>query len=189
MNMKEFFKGKKIIIPIVFFIVLIVGTIVFVNSKNDGMSNTNEIKIYYRTYYKDKWSKWSKNGITSGDYENNIKNIQIKVKTRTEGYVFYNVYSNGKWINEITNNSKIKNNAIKGLSFENMDTIYNKYDICYRTYNKKDKWLGWACNGEVSGNSEENVTALEVKIIPKNVTRYEWLKDYNKTLMESSKNF
>ena len=72
---------------------------------------------------------------------------------------------------------------------ENIESLNKKFDICYRTYNKKDKWLSWTCNGNISGNINENITALEIKIIPKNIVKYDWLKDYNKTLKASSIDF
>ena len=189
MDIKKILKNKKVLISLVVVILIIIFIIFVINTKNDGMSNTNKVSIYYNTYSNGKWSHWSKDGLTSGNYNNSIENIKIKVKTKLNGYVFYNVYSNGKWSEDLESDSKIKNEKIQGLSFENMDTLYNGYNICYRTYNKKDKWLAWACNGDPTGNIKKNITALEIKIIPKNVSKYEWLRDYNKTLKDSSKGF
>jgi len=77
---------------------------------------------------------------------------------------------------------------IFGLKMKVSNLLHNKYDICYRTYNKKDKWLNWTCNGEIAGNKEEPITALEIKIIPKGTVKFDYLKDYNKKI-DSSKNF
>lgn len=189
MDIKEIFKNKKVLISLAVTVLIIIFIIFIFNNRNDGMSNTNKVSIYYKTYSNGKWSHWSKDGLTSGKYNQDIENIKIKVKTKLNGYVFYNTYSNGKWSKDLESDSKTKNQKIQGLSFENMDTLYNGYNVCYRTYNKKDKWLEWTCNGETSGNIKENITALEIKIIPKNVNKYEWLKDYNKTLKDSNKGF
>lgn len=187
MNIKKILKNKKIIISVLA-VILIVALILVFNNKNDGMLNTRKVSIYYKTYTDKGWSKWSKNGITSGNKEDSIKNIKIKVKTKVNGYVIYSVYNN-KWKDNLEEDKKIKNNEIYGFKFSNINTLNKEFDICYRTYNKKDKWLNWACNGDISGNIKENITALEIKIIPKNVVKYDWLKDYNKTLNEPNIGF
>ena len=64
-----------------------------------------------------------------------------------------------------------------------------KYDICYRTYNKKDGWLDWACNGEISGNKKYRIKNIKIKIIPKNVLKSEYLEDYKKDIKGKSKGF
>lgn len=177
---------KKIFISIIAVSIFIIALLAILNSKNDGMENTKKVSIYYKTYTNNGWSKWSKNGITSGNYNDSIKNIKVKVKSKTNGYVVYNIYSNDEWIeNEPDDNQK----DLKGLKFSNINTLNKKFDICYRTYNKKNKWLSWTCNGNISGNINENITALEIKIIPKNIVKYDWLKDYNKTLKASSIDF
>lgn len=187
MNMKEFFKDKKVIIPIVFFIVLIVGTIVFVNSKNDGMKNIGDISIYYRTFTsKNGWSKWSKNGIISGNIDGSpIKNIEIKIKSKHESDYSYSVYTKEKgWIED--NTGKYDINAFR-LDLYGVSS--KKYDVCYRTYNKKDKWLDWSCNYTINGNALEHITALEVKIIPKHVIKKEYLKDFSDSGTNNNLNF
>lgn len=178
--MKE--KKRKILFLIVIIIIIVSATIFFINNfNNDGMQNTKDISIYYKTYTKeDGWSKWSKNGLTSGDKTHSIKNIKIKYKTKSKGSVIYKTYSNDNWSNDLYSNSNAKNNDIKGLKFSTGDIIYKKYNICYRTYNKEDKWLRWTCDGYVSGNINQDITAIEVKIIPKNIIKNEWLRDYNK---------
>lgn len=177
---------KKIFISVIAVSIFIIALLAILNSKNDGMENTKQVKIYYKTYTNNGWSKWSKNGITSGNYNDSIKNIKVKVKSKTNGYIVYNIYSNDEWIeNEPDDNQK----DLKGLKLANVNTLNKKFDICYRTYNKKDKWLSWTCNGNISGNINENITALEIKIIPKNIVKYDWLKDYNKTLKASSIDF
>lgn len=191
--MRELIKNKKnVVVVSVVSIVVILLFVIFnvINNKNDGMENTKQVSIYYKTYTKNnKWSKFSKNALTSGDFKNPIQNISIKTKSRTKGYVMYSVYSNGKWIKDLDSESKIKNANISAVRFFNIDELNKKYDICYRTYNKKDKWLNWSCEGDINGNKNENITAIEIKIIPRNVTKYEWLKDFNKTVDSSSIGF
>ena len=88
MNMKKFFGGKKTMLYIIIFIVLIVGTIIFVNSRNDGMANVKGLNIYYKVYTEEKGlSKWSKNGLSNSNKNYNIKNIKIKLKD-TDEYAF-----------------------------------------------------------------------------------------------------
>lgn len=192
-KIKEKLENKKLLFLlsiVVIAIIIIIGIIFVTNSKNDGMENTKQISIYYKTYTdEDGWSKWSKNGLTSGNKKYAIKNIKIKVRTKDNGFVSYGVYSNKKWKDDLEEDSSLKNNYIRGLYFYNVNTLSSKYNICYRTYNKKDKWFAWACDEEISGNINENITAVEIKIIPKNVIMYEWLKDYNKTLKDINVGF
>ena len=54
MNIRKIFKSKKIILLVIVFIVLIVGTIIFINSKNDGMENVKGLNIYYKVYTEEK---------------------------------------------------------------------------------------------------------------------------------------
>ena len=159
---------KKIFISVIAVSIFIIALLAILNSKNDGMENTKKVSIYYKIYTSNGWSKWSKNGITSGNYNDSIKNIKVKVKSKTNGYVVYNIYSNDEWIeNEPDDNQK----DLKGLKFSNINTLNKKFD------------------GNISGNINENITALEIKIIPKNIVKYDWLKDYNKTLKASSIDF
>ena len=57
---------KKIFIYVIAVSVFIIALLAILNSKNDGMENTKKVSIYYKTYTNNGWSKWSKNGITSG---------------------------------------------------------------------------------------------------------------------------
>lgn len=169
-------------------ILVIVASIMILNSlNNDGMNNSGIYNLKYRVYQNRKWSKYSKNGIVVGDKENPIQNIDFKIK-ENKGRVFYYTYTND-WSKQIFDTKEDNiSNQIYGLRIDITDTLYKKYMICYRTYNKKDKWLNWACCGETSGNSEEPITAVEIKIIPRNGNPFDYLKDYNKKL-KAEKNF
>lgn len=168
-------------------ILVIVATMILLNSlDNDGMNNRNIYNVKYSVYQNGKWSKYSKNGMVAGDKENPIQNIDFKIK-ENKGRIYYYTYTND-WSEQIFDTKESISNQIYGLKINITDTLYKRYVVCYRTYNNKDKWLNWGCNGEISGNKEEPITAIEVKIIPKGSLFFDYLKDYNKKL-KVEKNF
>ena len=183
-NKKEIFFTERILILIAIFIISISLVALIIHSKNNGKGVifTKNIKVYYRTYTENGgWSSWSKNGKTSGNLKADIKNIEIKVKKKNMGSVVYRI-TDGKELSEENDiNASFKKQDINGLKVGLTDTLKKKYDICYRTYNKKNKWLEWTCNGEYSGNKDENITGVEIKIIPKNSIKYDYLKNYNES--------
>ena len=180
---KIFWAGLALLI--IFFIVVFTIR----NLDGDGVENKGILKVYYRTYTKEKgWSRWVKNGKTSGNELNEIQNIQIKVKQNKDDKVVYRIYETN-WSKEYNIDSKIKNRSIKAIKLGLTNKLSRKYDICYRTYNNDNKWLEWSCNGGINGNKRRSVTAIEVKIIPKGIVKYDYLKDYNKTENESSIGF
>lgn len=174
-------KMKKILIIIFIFAFTMLFYALY--NKNDGMTQTKGASVYYRTYTKEQgWSKWTKNGLTSGNIKKKyaIKNIQIKVKSNSEKEFTYDLYNtNEKWISELDENAKIENKKINAIRIENLGKLGRKYDICYRTYNKKNGWLEWSRNGEINGNRTENISGIQIKIIPGNVIFREYLKDYD----------
>lgn len=176
MDIKKILKNKKVLISLVVIILIIVFIIFIFNNKNDGMENINDISIYYKVYTSDGWSRWSKNGLTSGSENGKtIKNIKVKIKKNKEYDYSYSLYNpEKKWINK----DKMKNMDITAMRMELFGNFSKKYDICYRVYNKKDKWLNWSCNYVVNGNANENITAIQIKIVPRNAIKDEYLKDY-----------
>lgn len=184
----EFIKKNKkfIIIGALVLIVLVASIIIYNKTNNDGMNNKNIYNIKYRVYQNGKWSKYSKNGMTVGDKKNPIQNLEFKYN-KEKGLIFYNAYGKDWSDQQFEAMSKNIEN-IYGIEINTSDLLYKKYDICYRTYNSKDKWLNWACNNEISGNKEEPITAIEVKLIPKKIIKFDYLKDFNKTL-ETKKGF
>lgn len=164
------------IISFVFIIIIIGLIIIFAEKNNDGMSNEGILKINYRTYT-NYWNKYSKNGVTSGNKKDFIKDIDIKIDKTNKGSLFYEVYTD-KWSDQINDYTQI-GTEINGIKIGLSDTLYRKYDVCYRTYNNKDKWLNWTCNFTVSGNIDKTITAIEIKVIPKNSIKFDYLKDYN----------
>ena len=79
MDIKKFFLDKKIILLIGIFVILVIGIIILVNSKNDGMKNMKNVDVHYKIYYNDKWSRWSKNGLSNSNKEYPVENIKIKL--------------------------------------------------------------------------------------------------------------
>lgn len=176
---------SRMIVGIIILLALIISLIIFYKLDTDGMNNSGIFTIKYRVY-QDDWSRYSKNGMTAGDKENPIQNLDIKINEK-QGLVYYNTYTN-KWSEQNYKASTDNANQIFGIKINTSNVLHKKYDICYRTYNKKDKWLNWTCNGGLSGNNEEAITAIEIKMIPKGTVKFDYLKDYNKTL-ETNKNF
>lgn len=187
-NMENLKKYKKIIIFGVLILAVLIFAIIFIFNKinNDGMNNKNIYNVKYKVYQNGKWTKYTKNGMTVGDKEHPIQNLEFKYKTE-KGYIYYLAYTED-WTEQIYNNINPTPEKIYGFKINSSNILYKKYDICYRTYNKKDKWLNWTCDGEISGNKKEPITAIEVKMIPKKVIKFDYLKDYNNPL-ESMKGF
>ena len=183
--MKKLTRKRKNFIYIVTFILLLFMFVLTLQIKTDGMKNANEATVYYRVYTKENgWSRWSKNGITSGNKKDNILNIQIKTKSKYSGITSYKIYNDdwSKYYDSKTEEGKfkkIKNSNIKAIKIFNDSELRKKYQICYRTHNKTNKWLNWVCEDEISGNINENITAIEIKQIPNNVIKNEYLKDYD----------
>ena len=180
-------KNIKIILLVICILIFVICITLFFafNGNNDGMINKNILDVTYRTYTKD-WTKYTKNGITSGNKVDPIQDIEIKIKDSDKGKLYYSVYTSS-WSDQIYDYTNI-GNEIKGIKIGLSDTYYRKYDVCYRTYNKEDKWLNWTCNSKISGNKKESITAIEIKIIPKNIVKFDYLKDFNKNL-DTSKGF
>ena len=170
-------KNKKVILILSFIIILFLILILNFLSKNDGMNQYGIENINYKVYLANKgYSKSVKNGVTAGNYKDSIKDIKINIDNRY-GVItsFYSKKDEWKEIPKIKTRDNI--NAIK------LDLYYGQsknYDICYRTYNQKDKWLGWSCkSNDINGNIKENILAVQIKLIPHGVVKYDYLKDYD----------
>ena len=172
---KNFYKKYKIFIALILLVILIV-LLVNLITNNDGMKNKGIYNVKYRVYQNGKWTKYSKNGMTIGDKEHPIQNIEFKYNDE-KGFVYYNVYTN-EWSEQQYEAMNDNLKEIKMIQVNISNILYKKYIVCYRTYNKKDKWLNWTCDSEINGNKKEPITALEVKIIPKKGKKIDYLKDY-----------
>ena len=119
-------------------------------------------------------------GICSGD----IKNVV------TYYFDLERDYENiKKTLSKVDINMKTSIEYGKGIRILNAASFLKNYDVCYRTYNKKDKWLNWTCNGSITGNINENITAIEIKTIPKKIIKSDYLKDYIENNNESNMGF
>ena len=186
---KNLYNKYKIFIAIILAVVLVVGVVLFIvitRKNTDGMNNKDIFNVKYKVYQNGKWSKYTKNGMTIGDKEHPIQNIEFKYN-EDKGGIFIETYTN-EWSGQEHNVLSKNLEKIYGIKILTSNVLYKKYNICYRTYNKKDKWLNWTCSEEISGNKEEPITAIEVKLIPKKVIKFDYLKDFNEVL-ESNKNF
>lgn len=188
--MVEFIKKNyKITILITVVVALIIFSIIFLVSKinSDGMSNTGILKVSYKSY-SNKWESWKKNGVTSGNKIDPIKDLNIKIKKTKKGSIYYSVLTdvdeNFKemegWSNQLYSYTKIDKN-IKAIRIGLTSSLSKKYDVCYRTYNDTNKWLNWTCNYNISGNKNKDIKAIEIKIIPKNAVKFDYLKNYNES--------
>ena len=169
---------KKVTIALLIILLLVICIVGIVKKvTSDGMNNKGIFRVSYRTYT-NKWNSFKRNGKTSGNKKDKISDIEIKIKNTKKGNLFYSVYTDS-WSDQFNNYSKIGKD-IKGIRVGLFGSLNNKYSVCYRTYNKKDKWLNWICDYGISGNIDETVTAVEVKIIPKKSIKFDYLKDFNK---------
>lgn len=183
-NIKKY--KNQIILGVIVLLVLVGALLIFFKLDTDGMNNNGIYYVKYKVYQNGSWSRNSKNGITVGDKENPIQNISISANKRN-GRIYYYTYTND-WSDQTYDVAKENSNQLYGLKINTSNLLHKKYMICYRTYNKKDKWLNWSCDGEINGNKEEPITALEMKIIPKNGIKFDYLKGYNKKI-EKNINF
>ena len=129
----------------------------------------NNASVYYRTYSKEKgWTSWVKNGQVSGKKGCAITAIQIKVKSTSNGNVFYDGYTvKDKWINKNKNNGQTlgnKKDELRGIQVLITDTMLRKYNVYYRTHNKKNGWMAWAINSEMSGNGKYSIDQIQIVV-------------------------
>lgn len=187
--MKILFKNKKIIIFFIFItIILLISYFINYDIRDDGMKNIKDLKILYKTTSKSKsFSNWKQYGILSGNNKSNDYITKIKLKTNGDSNKISYAIFNKEW-GEYGIKDNYNNQKIYGLRIDVYHEYLKRYNICYRTHNKKDKWLGWTCNGETSGNKKYPINGIQVKIIPKNSVLKEYLKDYNID-KPTSKNF
>ena len=139
--------------------------------------------IMYRTYTKEKgWTKWSKNGDSSGDGVNPILNIEIKVKANIPALINYEIYQNNKWrvVEFLGKKNKIKNNEIYAIKSVLTSDVENEYEIFYRTC-VKDKCYGWGNSLTISGNKKKPITKIQMKILSKKSKVNDMIKDYKKS--------
>lgn len=154
--------------------ILVLALSVLVAFKYSKLLHAN---IYYRTYNKDTgWTKWVKNGKECGVEGKYISAIEVKVKSRYNGHVFYNTYYNSKWSTKNTYDGKTSGNkkdSINGLNVLITDNLYDRYSVYYSTHNKKDGWMLYNKNGNTSGNAKEKIDKIKIIISVKDDYEYE----------------
>lgn len=154
-------KNKKMLILFIV-LVAIVTTICLVIKNNIN----KEPSVYYRTYTKENgWSKWVKDGETSGN-KNTITAIQIKIKSRVKGDIVYSTLYNSNWDKQCYSNdvSGNKNNYIYGIKMMLTKTLYKKYNIYYRIYDGKN-WYDWTTDYSMAMiNSSLGIKKIEILI-------------------------
>lgn len=166
-------KNKKYFLLILLIVVVLgIGIIVFINNK--------QTSIYYRTYTKESgWSKWVKNGKASGNEKYDILKIEVKVKSKFNGVADYSVYQDGKW------SKNTNDKTIYGVKFGLTGTLGKEFRIYYRTYNSKDKWMGWTREGFSSGNNDSSIKKIQIKLLQNDVSLEDYLEDYNDNKLPS----
>lgn len=143
--------GKKELVLLVLAIIVFISAFGYFCYKE--IPELTKPKVYYRTYTKEKgWTKWSKNGETSGN-KHDITAIQVRLKNSKKTTIKYNALS------EYNYNDKGKNNGdIVGNKKDNIKYFYirldkkteKKYSIYYRTTTKKEKWNDYDLDGTMS---------------------------------------
>ncbi len=169
-------KDKKFMILCISIVaVFILGISIFLFVRREHAN------IYYRTYTKENgWSKWSKNGEVSGDGQHVIQNIEIKVKSNNKGDVDYSVFQDGNWTKSIGNieSRTFKNKPMYGIRVCLYGLLGKKYEVYYRTYNSKDKWMEWTLDAGSSGNSKTPIKKIQLKILLDDISLEDYLEDY-----------
>ena len=162
-------KNKNVILALIIIILLLVFSIGMYFVNNRDVINTNGIKLYYRVYTSDGWSKWYKNGQVAGRDNKNITAIEAKIETDKEGHILYNTYSatddfedNDSYDGETAGDKK---EGIYGIKMFLTDDLYSEYQIYYRSHNKKDGWLDWTSRYNISGDNEVDIDQIQIKIL------------------------
>lgn len=190
-NSKKESISRKLLIGIIVVAAIIIFICIVNSFKTDGMQQNINTKVYYRTYTTEKgWSKWVKDGITSGDKKNSIKGLQIKINSKDAGNVVFSCYYDKEWTDYYHNNEKCesKTKDMTGVKINVSDKLYDSQTIFYRTYNSKDGWLKWETQNKSAGAGIESkpINAIEIKVVPRSAYYADFLRDYNKENKQSS---
>lgn len=188
--MKKIVPKQKYLFFVTLFFLIAIIIVVYKTAFNNNIKNVGVANIKYRTLSNNnKWGNWAENGESSGFENGYITKLDIKLSNKYEksfGYTIYNDKNKKGKFHHYDDKSKFK--YANGISFSLNSNMIREYDVCYRTYNNKDKWLDWTCNDSISGNYNEKISKIELKVIPKNVLKREYLEDYG-MIDESQKNF
>lgn len=159
---------RKAIIGIIVLIFIILVALISVYLYNE----TNVRGLQYRIYNEDGWSKWYSSDQIAGEENKKITAIEIKIDSEKSGHIIYNTYSatdnfdnNDSYDGDTAGNKK---DSLYGIKISLTDDLYNNYKVYYRTYNKKDKWLDWTTDYNISGNNEVNIEKIQIKMMNNN---------------------
>ena len=176
-------KNKNVILALIIIILLLVFSIGMYFVNNRDVINTSGIKLYYRVYTSDGWSKWYKNGQVAGKENKSITAIEAKIETDKEGHILYNTYSA---TNDFEDNDSYdgetggdKKEGIYGIKFFLSDEVFKNYKIYYRSHNKKDGWMDYATDYNISGDNEVEIDKIQLKILLKDSAFSESLEKPN----------
>ena len=141
-RIKELLKQEKIKkvlmigIPALFLIFILLFVVFKFYGNTKDIVKTKDIKMYYRTYTKEKgWTSWRQNGQFNGTDKYPIRAMEVKVKAKNNGDVFYNTYSKGKWNGNDAYSGKTSGNkkdVITKVKIMLSDTLYSRYETSYR---------------------------------------------------------
>ena len=156
----------KAIIGIIVLIVAILLILVLFNVFNDYKGNG----LQYRVFNEDGWSKWYSNNQIAGKTSKRITAIEIKIDSNNS-HIIYNTSSTSDDFSDNDtydgNTSGNKKDALYGIKIALTDDLYKNNKIYYRTYNKKDGWLDWTSDYNISGDNEVDIEKIQIKIIDK----------------------
>lgn len=181
---------KILITGLIVIAVIIIFVCIINKFKTDGMQQNTNTKVYYRTYTNNGWSKWVKDGMTSGDKKTIIKGLQIKIKSKEKGNVVFSCYYDKEWSKYYYSDEKCesKGKNMTGVRINVSDKMYESQTIFYRTYNEKDGWLKWETQSKSAGTGIDSkaISAIEIKVVPRSAYYADFLRDYNKNNKQSS---
>ncbi|MBQ6220191.1 MAG: hypothetical protein IJJ47_10705 [Methanosphaera sp.] len=161
---------KKISFILLLTITIIISIILIIYIANNNPFDSSEKYLAkYRIYNEDGWSEWYKDGETCGEKNKAIKAIEVAVRGDKKGNVLYNIYSevdkfndNDSYNGDTAGNLK---SSIYGIRLSLSDELYKKFNIVYRTYNKKDGWLDWTTDYRISGDNGVDIEMIEIKVV------------------------
>ena len=143
-----------------------------VQSKYNGPEG---VTLTYRSMVKKKWQSAKNQGELSGTTGKSLKleAIQINIKSETAGGIEYSVGEVKKSFAAAKTSGQTAGGKGKSLARIRMNLtgeLAEKYDIYYRTHiSMKNGWLGWAKNGEISGNADywKTIDAIQIVLTAK----------------------
>ena len=133
--------------------------------------------VNYRSSIASTWSKWKKNGKSSGNAGKGKALSAIEAKLRSavvDGSLRYRTkLKGGSWsawsMDGEASGASGKKSKLQVIRMKLKGEASTYFDVWYRVHVDSYGWLGWACNGASAGTggSADFVDAYQVKILPK----------------------